>query len=382
MLIKDIFETRIEEKIEPVIKVGERQDERKLAAEIGSYVVTPTIERYLDDFLEHYTDTFRKTSSEIGVWISGYFGSGKSHLAKIAALLIENRVLDGIAASKRFEARIPSQAPHRDSILRSLACLSQCDTQVQAFNLNSLADSKSTPLPRMLLSQFYLSKGYGGNFLYARVIEAELDKLGKLGALHAAAERLSKKTWKDIQSNLGFYSKPLYQAACEVAPEVFSTSDEVAQALKSAEKGELYNVQFLVRTVLDDLAARQKALGKPCRLVLVLDESGQWIEDDAGRLAQLQALVEEAATQGQGKVWVVVTTHEDMGSIYQNARALKGDMKKIEGRFRFKFNLTTENIELVLEDRLFKKKVGGMFGNRSGLQPESRRAQRPGSTCQ
>src|SRR5208337_3129173 len=88
-------------------------------------------------------------------------------------------------------------------------------------------------------------------------------------------------------------------------------------------------------------------------------ESGQWIEDDSGRLSQLQALVEEAAIKGQGRLWIIVTTHGDMGSIYKEARALEGDMKKIEGRFRFKPALTTENIELVLEDRLFKKKVAG-----------------------
>ena len=100
----------------------------------------------------------------------------------------------------------------------------------------------------------------------------------------------------------------------------FSAPEEVAQALKNAEKGELYNVQFLVETILEDLKVREKALKKPCRLSLVLDESGQWIEDDSGRLAQLQALVEEAAQRGQGKIWMFVTTHEDMGSIYQNVR--------------------------------------------------------------
>ena len=81
MKLAEIFETRIEEKIDPVIKVGEVQDEAKLASEIGAYVVTPTIEKYVDEFLEHFTDTVRVDTTEIGAWISGYFGSGKSHLA-------------------------------------------------------------------------------------------------------------------------------------------------------------------------------------------------------------------------------------------------------------------------------------------------------------
>lgn len=359
MLLRDIFETKIEEKIDPVIKVGERHNERKLASEIGSYVVTPTIEKFLDDFLEHYTDTFRKETGEIGIWIAGYFGSGKSHLAKIFSLLVENPVLEGISAAKRFEARIPVQASSRPAILRSLSQLGYCDTQALAFNVNTLADSKKTPLPRLLLSQYYLSKGYGANLLYARVIEAELDKRGKLNDLHAAAEKVAKKSWADIQNNPTFFARALYQAACEVAPDVFHSIEEVAQALKNAEQGELYNTQFLIQTILEDLKEHEKELGKPCRFIFVLDESGQWIEDDAGRLSQLQALIEEAAVKGQGKIWAIVTTHENMGTIYQNARALRADMKKIESRFRLKCSLTTENIELVLEDRIFRKNLAG-----------------------
>lgn len=359
MKIADIFETRIEEKIDPVIKVGEVQDEAKLASEIGAYVVTPTIEKYIDEFLEQYTDTFRVQTTEIGAWISGYFGSGKSHLAKILALLAENRSLKGHSAAKRFEARVPPAATHRASVLRNLDRLDQCATRVLAFNLNTLVDSKTTPLPRLLLSQYYQSRGYSSNVLYARVIEQEIDRRGKLDALHKQVALLADKPWTDIQKNPGFYAKHLYRAACAVVPDAFSTPEEVAQALKTAERGDLYNAQFLVQTMLDDLALREQEIKKPTRILLVLDESGQWIEDDAGRLAQLQALVEEAAIKGQGKIWIFVTTHEDMGAIYQNARALQADMKKIEGRFRFKWSLTTENIELVLEDRIFKKKLAG-----------------------
>ena len=359
MLIRDIFDTKIEETIDPVIRVAERQDEQKLAAEIGSYVVTPTIEKYIDDFLEHYTDTFRKPTTEIGVWISGYFGSGKSHLAKIVALLAENRLLNGVSAGKRFEARVPADAPHRSAIVRNLGSLYHGESRVLAFNINTISDSRKTPLPQLLLSQFYQSKGYSSNFLYARVIEAELDKRGKLAELHAAAERLAKKPWADIQRNLTFFANALYQGACEMAGDAFKTPDDVRRAITEAGQGEQYNVQFLVRTLLEEVEARQKQTGKPCRLIFVLDESGQWIEDSQERLSALQALVEEAADKGQGKIWFFVTTHEDMGAIYQNARALKGDMKKIEGRFRFKWNLTTENIELVLEDRIFKKNAAG-----------------------
>ena len=93
--------------------------------------------------------------------------------------------------------------------------------------------------------------------------------------------------------------------------------------------------------------------------MMVMDETGQWIGDDGDRLHLLQAFVEEAGSRGQGKIWVTVTTHEDMSSIIRNAKGLKTDMKKIEARFRFKISLTTENIERVLEDRLLKKNVAG-----------------------
>ena len=359
MKIADVFETRVEEKIEPVIKVGERGDETKLASEIGSYVITPMIETYLDDMLEHYTDTLLQKTTEIGIWISGYFGSGKSHFAKILSLLASNPALKGSSACQRFESRIPHDAPRRASLLRSLSRIPQCDTDVLAFNLNTLTDSRSRPLPSLLLSQYYLSKGYSGNLLYARVIEAELDKRGKLDALHRAVESRAKKPWAEIQKNLSFYRTHLYAAACEVADDVFSSPQDVDQALKEAERGEIHNVSFLVDTILADLQQREATTKRKQRLMLVLDESGQWIEDDAGRLSQLQALVEDAAVKGQGRLWLIVTTHGDMGSIFKEARALEGDMKKIEGRFRFKPALTAENIELVLEERLFKKKLAG-----------------------
>jgi len=223
-------------------------------------------------------------------------------LAKIAALVAQNLVLDGVHASKRFEARIPSDAPHRASIVRSLGRMDQCATQVLAFNLNTLADSKNRPLVSLLLSQYYVACGYSGNLIYARVIEAELDKQGKLSALHAAVEARAKKPWADILKNPTFYRTHLYAAACEVAPDVFPSLQDVDQALKEAERGELYNAIFLIDTILAvsrDKKRPQEAATHDAgpRRVWPVDR-GQ-----SGRLSQLQALVEEAAIRGQGKIW-------------------------------------------------------------------------------
>jgi hypothetical protein len=357
--ICDVFDTRIEEKIEPVVKVGELGDPRKLADELRSYVVTPNIEKYVDDFFELYTDTFYKETPEIGVWISGYFGSGKSYLAKIIGLIAENRDLLGSKASDHFITRIQQDSERRASLTRSLSTLSRCQTQVMAFNINTLADSRNTHLARLLLSQYYQRKGYCSNIIYANVIEAELDRLGKLSELHRLVESKSKTSWSNIQKNPAFYSHHLYQAACEVAPEVFPESTNVEAAMKQVESGELFNIQYLIRKIIDDLEWLEKRTDTRNRIILILDESGQWIEDSADRLSQLQSLVEEAAIVGKGRIWIVVTTHEDMGTVIQNARALTADMKKIESRFRFKFSLTTENIELVLKDRIFKKNMAG-----------------------
>ncbi|GAF83723.1 unnamed protein product, partial [marine sediment metagenome] len=325
----------------------------------NSYVVTPKIEEYLENFLEHYTDTFYNETGEIGAWISGYFGSGKSYLAKILGLVTENRQVQGIDAVKLFESRLDPDSSRTGSIKRHLSRMSQCDTHVMAFNINSLTDSKTSHLPRILLSQFYQSKGYSSNLLYASVIESEFDKLGKLSDLYSKIEEKTSSSWEDIRTNLSFYQRQVNQAVCETAPDLFTCEDDVLNALRTAEQGEFFNVQSLVQILLQDIESRQKTLNKPSRIVFVLDETGQWIEDESERLYQLQALVEEAAKEARGKIWFIITTHEDIGSVYQNARALQADMKKIESRFRFKFSLTTENIEEVLKERIFKKTISG-----------------------
>jgi hypothetical protein len=110
--------------------------------------------------------------------------------------------------------------------------MDQCNTSILAFNLNTLSSSRTRELPELLLSQYYLSRGYCNNLTYARVIEAELDRQGKIDDLHAAFERLSRKKWADIRDNPTFFRKHLFAAASEVAPDIFPTAKDVEDALR------------------------------------------------------------------------------------------------------------------------------------------------------
>src|SRR5262249_10263428 len=151
-------------------------------------------------------------------------------------------------------------------------------------------DSKKTPLPRLLLSQYYQSLGYCSNLLVARTVEQVLDDREKLSEFHDAVAALADKPWETIHQNVNPFALHLYAGASKVAPDLWPKPENVKDSLLLADRGEIFNAQVLVDTMLKELSRRETQTKKPARILLVLDESGQWIEDDAGRLAQLQAL--------------------------------------------------------------------------------------------
>ncbi|MFZ1396118.1 MAG: DUF6079 family protein, partial [Candidatus Promineifilaceae bacterium] len=83
-----LFAQPIDRHIEGVIKAD---DEAGLRQEVEEYVLTNEVAKRLDGFLAAYNNY----QGANGVWISGFFGSGKSHLLKILALLLENREING-----------------------------------------------------------------------------------------------------------------------------------------------------------------------------------------------------------------------------------------------------------------------------------------------
>src|SRR5260370_38399723 len=124
MQIRDLFATAIVERIEPVVKVLDRRP-TVVAGELNSLVITQQWERFLHRVLDAYTDAASRDDEEgIGIWISGFFGSGKSLLMKTLGVLLAGGGSNGQQEHELFLNSLPSASPGRaDSPrIRPISC--------------------------------------------------------------------------------------------------------------------------------------------------------------------------------------------------------------------------------------------------------------------
>src|SRR5262245_41601157 len=103
--IGEIFRENIHRNIEEVIKV-DALDDAVLLEEIKEYHPTPSIQEQMAQVLEAYSDLRRGPTQKIGVWVSGFFGAGKSSFAKLLGILLESRKIGAQDAVDLFSKRI------------------------------------------------------------------------------------------------------------------------------------------------------------------------------------------------------------------------------------------------------------------------------------
>src|SRR5690606_28017540 len=187
--MRDIFEKPVDRAIDGVIKAD---DEASLRVELDEDVITGEIGRRLEQFLEAYNNY----STANGVWISGFFGSGKSHLLKMLALLLENREVDGVKAFDIFAEKLKDEPMLAGALRKAVAIPSKSIL----FNIDQKADVISKTDVDALLAVFQKvfdeMCGYYGKQPHIAQFERHLDARGKLGAFRDAYSRIAGLTWE------------------------------------------------------------------------------------------------------------------------------------------------------------------------------------------
>lgn len=348
MSLREIFQKPVDRNIEGVIKAD---DDASLRLELDEYVITHEVEKRLDIFL----DAYNNYQGANGVWVSGFFGSGKSHLLKMLALVLENRKVEGEYSADLF---LSKPVFKENEILRGdLKNAVAIPSKSILFNIDQKADVISkTQLDALLavfVKVFNEECGYYGKQPYVAEFERDLDSDGLLEAFKDKFREITSKEW-------GWARQRTKRMASQV-DEAYNaiTGQSVSQILDKCRS----DYHLSIEDFAEQIQAYIDKQGTDFRLNFFVDEVGQYIADNVKLMTNLQTIAESLATKCRGRSWIIVTAQEDMNSVVgEMGKQESNDFTKIQARFKNRMKLTSQDVAEVIQKRLLLKNESGISG--------------------
>lgn len=348
MIISDMFEKDINRSINGVIKVSQ-DDERSIKQELSEYVVTRELQGHFAHFFESYSRALDVPTDKIGVWISGFFGSGKSHFLKMLSYLLSNKVVDGTPSIDYFKGKIKDEM-----VYASMCRCAEVNTEAILFNVDNKGahwksgDTARTALLRAFERVFYENCGFFGEDLRLAKLEAFIDEQGKTQQFRDAFERINGGAWVESRDAYSYYRDDIV----EVLQQVLGWSEQAASSWFDGEEDDVIAIDTFAKQVNDYCEARAAEHGGQFRLLFMADEVGQFIGDDQSLMLNLQSIVEEFGARCGGRVWVMVTSQEAIDEV---ALIVGDDFSKIQGRFNTRLSLSSSSVDEVIKRRVLEK---------------------------
>lgn len=341
MNIQKMFQKDINREINGVIKVAQ-DDEKSLQQELSEYIITKELRRHFRTFFDNYSRAIDTPTDKIGVWISGFFGSGKSHFLKMLSYLLTNESVCGKKAMDYFADKFD------DPMMLATAqkCVS-VPTESILFNIDieGPLNKDKTAVLRVFAKMFYNHLGFYGDDLKIAKLERFIEKQGKTDEFRRVFEEVNGAPWVETRDSFAFFEDDVVS----VLQSVLGMSEQAARNwFNGTETNELSIAQLVA-----DIKEYVDGKGKNFRLLFMVDEVGQYIGDDGDLMINLQSLVEEIGTRCRGKVWVMVTSQEAIDSV---VHITGDDFSKIQGRFNTRLSLSSSSVDEVIKKRVLAKK--------------------------
>ena len=345
MLIKDMFRKKIDREIQGVIIVGQGED-TNVSQELEEYVVTRELQKHFADFFSAYKKGIVGQTPKMGVWISGFFGSGKSHFLKILSYLLENRQVGEKHALDYF---IEDEKIIDPMVLADMKLAAETPTDAILFNIDSKSDTNSKQdkdaIVKVFLKVFNEMQGFCGSMPYLADLERRLTEEGRFDEFKHTFEEEYGDAWEDSRQDFDF----IQDTVVDVLADMGFMSEEAARNwCEKATTEYQISIEDFARRVHTYIEQK----GKNHHVVFLVDEIGQYIGDDSRLMLNLQTVTEELGKECKGKAWVIVTSQQDIDSITK----VKGnDFSKIQGRFDTRLSLSSANVDAVIKKRILDK---------------------------
>lgn len=343
MIIQDIFRDDINRKINGVVKVDQSADD-VLVQELEEYVITKELKKHFITFFTNYADSFNGDTADMGVWISGFFGSGKSHFLKMLSYLLANKEVQGIKTVERFRKKFEGDAA--SFALLEKATANRTDTILFNIDIEGSINKDKTAVLRVFAKMFYNYLGFYGENLKVAKLEQHIDKMGKTEEFRRVFEENNGQTWIEARDSYDFFEDDVVAALTEV----LGMSEDAAHNWFNGSEQVETSIAQLVKEI------KEYVDNKPAdfRLLFMIDEVGQYIGDSTDLLMNLQSLVEKIGSECNGKVWVICTGQEAIDEIIKTRM---NEFSRIQARFKTRLSLSSSSADEVIQKRILRKKA-------------------------
>lgn len=352
MQIQKMFEKPIHRDIKGVVKVGQ-DDEENIYQELEEYVVTNELHQHIGDFFQSYKKGIKNNTDKVGVWISGFFGSGKSHFLKILSYLIENKVVNGKEAIQFFDKKL-----HDPAILKDLKMVGDITTDVILFDIDAKSESDSKAdkdsIVKVLNKVFNEMQGFCGSIPWIADMERKMTKDGLYEEFKENFKEISGNNWEDSREDFYYEEDSIMEALCQTTK---MSEDAARHWFELAEQEYSISIEKFAKRVSEYIEEKRlQPETKDHHVVFLVDEVGQYIGDNSQSMLNLQTIVHQLGIHCSGKAWIVVTSQEDIDSVL----SVKGnDFSKIQGRFDTKLSLSSAYVDEVIKKRILLKNAEG-----------------------
>ncbi|MGY4706950.1 BREX system P-loop protein BrxC [Candidatus Bipolaricaulota sp. J31] len=353
MRIKQILERDPDRPIETVIKITDH-DPARVWMEMDEYVPTQRIKDYFREILDVLLETRRGATEKVCIWISGFFGSGKSHFLKVLGYLLENRPLQDPDGKKHSSQELLCRRLGLENFLPHL----EREFRIKVLFINLLDHDPQNPerptFSRLIYRQLLKQSGLSTVFWIA-AWEKELQELNRWQEFEEWVKRNYGREWeRERDLNAAVILK---RALPELVPERYASEEETAEAIQESKRRyATVNPSDVVRELVEEAKRLDERKG---RLVVLLDEVGLYIGDSTQRLTDLNSIAEQVVQQGDGKVILIATAQEALGELVPRLTRDRQILEWLRDRFRVQLGLLPTEVQHVIARRLLAKTPDG-----------------------
>lgn len=351
MKLKQLFDSKrgIDRTIEKVITYGASENNR-LRAEISEYVVTEHIEEQFEKLLSKMQLAMQSGGEhEIGVWVSGFYGSGKSSFTKYLGMALDDRIkVDGEPFLKHLQDRF--KKPQTKALLSTVA--KQHSAAVILLDLASemLAGATMEDVSTVLYYKVLHWAGYSRN-LKVSAFERKLQKDGRYDEFLKVIKDKVGTEWSSVQNDPLLIDSLIPDIAHLMYPTIFNTPTSF-----STETGEF--VQFENQRVQEMIDIARQHSGKE-HIIFVVDEVGQYVASRQNLILNLDGLAKNLKSLGGGKVWFMGTAQQTLKEDDPRAAINSPELYKLDARFPIQIDLESSDIREICYQRLLGKSPEG-----------------------